>query len=60
MVPLAWMIMFLQTYFIRYVFTWFFVMQSEAEKTNNALTQILDNLPDAVLMMEAEGLTYCN
>ena len=35
-------------------------MQKEAEKTQNAMTQILDNLPDAVLMFESEDLSYCN
>ena len=35
-------------------------MQKEAEKTRNAMTQILDNLPDAVLMFESENLSYCN
>ena len=35
-------------------------MQKEAEKTQNAMTQILDNLPDAVLTFESDNLSYCN
>ena len=37
-------------------------MQMEAEKTRDSLTQILDNLPDAVIMLESteEQLEYCN
>ena len=48
--------MFLGTYSIRRVLTKFFVTQTGAEKTRDALTQILDNMPDAVLMFEAGGL----
>ena len=41
--------------------TQFFVTQKEAEKTQNAMTQILDNLPDAVLTFESDNnLSYCN
>jgi PAS domain-containing protein len=36
------------------------VLQVGAETTRDAVLQILDNLPDAVLMLEAERLTYCN
>jgi hypothetical protein len=32
--------------------TWFFMLKKEAEQTRDALIQILDNLPDAVLMLE--------
>jgi len=32
----------------------------EAEKTRDSLTQILDNMPDAVLMLESQQLQYCN
>jgi len=32
----------------------------EAEKTRDALTQVLDNLPDAVLMLDSGKLVYCN
>ena len=46
------MIMLLQTYFIRHVLIKFFVLQTEAEMTSETLTQILDNLPDAVMMFE--------
>jgi hypothetical protein len=35
-------------------------MQSGAEKTRDALTEVLDNLPDGVLMLEKTALTYCN
>lgn len=35
-------------------------MQAKAEKTRDSLLQILDNLPDAVLMLEAGQLSYCN
>ena len=59
-VTLWWSILFLQTYFTRRILTQIFVMQCEAEKTRDALTQILDNLPDAVLMLESDKLCYCN
>jgi nitrogen-specific signal transduction histidine kinase len=52
--------MFFVAYFIRLVLTQFFVMQTGAEKTRDALTQVLDNLPDAVLMLDSEKLEYCN
>ena len=48
-----WMIIFCIVYFIRVVLTQFFVTQVEAEKTRDALTQILNNLPNAVLMLES-------
>ena len=51
---------FLLTYFIRRDLTETFVLQKEAEKTRDALTKVLDNLPDAVLMLESEKLSYCN
>jgi hypothetical protein len=50
-IPTEWLVMFILTYFIRRTLTQFFVAQSQAEKTQEALTQILDNLPDAVLML---------
>ena len=59
-IPMWWVLMFLSTYFTRNTLTQFFVMQMEAEKTRDALTQILDNLPDAVLMLESGHLSYCN
>ena len=46
--------MLIQTYFIRHVLIKFFVLQTEAEMTSETLTQILDNLPDAVMMFETE------
>jgi len=52
--------MFLATYSVRSMLTEFFVTQKGAEKTRDALTQTLDNLPDAVLMFEMENLSYCN
>jgi hypothetical protein len=52
--------MFLATYSLRRVLTKFFVTQAGAEKTRDAVTQILDNLPDAVLMFESDSLSYCN
>jgi hypothetical protein len=52
--------MFITTYFTRRVLTQFFVMQMEAENTTKAYTQLLDNLPDAVLMLESNQLSYCN
>ena len=52
--------MFLSDYFLRYWFTTFFVKQIEAEKTSDSLDKILDNLPDAVLMLESSELSYCN
>ena len=42
------------------MFTVFFVKQIEAEKTSDSLDKILDNLPDAVLMLESSELSYCN
>ena len=36
------------------------MMQTQAEKTRDALTQVLDNLPDGVLMFENKQLSYCN
>jgi len=59
-IPMWWTLMLTQTYFNRSVMTKFFVMQTEAESTRDALTQILDNLPDAVLTLEAGNLCYCN
>ena len=59
-IPMWLTLMFLQTYFVRYILTSFFVMQCEAEKTSSALTQVLENLPSAVLMLEEEKLSYCN
>jgi nitrogen-specific signal transduction histidine kinase len=52
--------MFLLSYSIRRVMTQFFMMQMEAEKTRDSVTQILDNLPDAVIMLESNKLQYCN
>jgi len=48
-----WFFIFGAVYFLRKVLTQFFLMHVEAEKTSNALTQILDNLPEAVLMLES-------
>ena len=59
-IPMWWVLMFLATWFTRNTLTQFFVMQMEAEKTRDSLTQILDNLPDAVLMLESGHLSYCN
>jgi len=53
-IPVWIILMLVQTYFVRYTLTSFFVLQNEAEKTRDALIQILDNLPDAVLMLEAD------
>jgi len=53
-------LMFLATYSLRSILTEFFVTKKGAEKTRDALTQTLDNLPDAVLMYEENDLTYCN
>jgi hypothetical protein len=60
LIPVYWILMFLSTYFIRRVLTQFFVMQSQAAKTRDALTHVLDNLPDGVLMFEKSQLIYCN
>lgn len=51
-VPTWVTLMFLSSYFIRRVLTEFFVLQTQAEKTREALTLILDNMPDGVLMLE--------
>jgi hypothetical protein len=48
-----WFFIFGAVYSLRKVLTQFFLMHVEAEKTSNALTQILDNLPEAVLMLES-------
>jgi hypothetical protein len=53
-IPVWIILMLVQTYFVRYTLTSFFVLQNKAEKTRDALIQILDNLPDAVLMLEAD------
>ena len=61
LIIVTWSIlMFLATYSLRSVLTEFFVTKKGAEKTRDALTQTLDNLPDAVLMYEENDLTYCN
>jgi hypothetical protein len=59
-VPMWLFLMFHSTYYLRHTLTKFFLMQTEAEKTRDALIQILDNLPDAVLMLESSQLSYCN
>jgi hypothetical protein len=59
-VSMWWTLMFMVAYFMRRGLTEFFVMQTEAEKTRDSLTQILENLPDAVIMLEADSLEYCN
>ena len=53
-IPVWITLILVQTYYIRYTLTSFFVLQKAAEKTRDALIQILDNLPDAVLMLEAD------
>jgi len=41
--------------------TLFFLKEKEAEKTASALRQVHDNLPDAVIMLEADSsVSYCN
>lgn len=50
----------LAIYFLRNALTKFFNMQTEAEKTRDSMIQTLDNLPDAVLMLEDNKLSYCN
>ena len=59
-IPMWWLLMFMVAYFMRRVLTQFFVMQNEAEQTRDSLTLVLENLPDAVLMLEADHLSYCN
>jgi hypothetical protein len=54
------MLMLFSTYFMRRVLTMMFIKQMEAEKTGKTLTKILDNLPDAVLMLNDNQLCYCN
>jgi PAS domain-containing protein len=53
-------LMTVSTYSMRRMLTKFFLMNTDAEKTRDALTLILDNLPDAVLMLDAGKLCYCN
>ena len=36
------------------------MIQIEAENMGETLIQVLDNLPDAVLMLENNKLSYCN
>lgn len=60
-VVIQWVtLMFLSSYSFRRVLTQFFLLQTEAEKTRDSLTQILNNLPDAVIMIEGDQLQYCN
>jgi len=59
-IPIYWMLMLLATYFIKRVLIEFFLLQSKAENTRDALTKVLDNLPDGVLMLEDDQLSYCN
>lgn len=50
---LGWIfLMSISTYSLRRMLVKFFLMQTEAEQTRDALTLILDNLPDAVLMID--------
>ena len=58
--PAWWVLMFISTYSTRRVLTQFFVTQTDAEKTRDVLTAILDNLPDAVLISDEGKLSYCN
>jgi succinate dehydrogenase/fumarate reductase cytochrome b subunit len=61
LIIIIWVVlMFLATYSVRHVLTEFYVTKKGAEKTRDALTQTLDNLPDAVLMFEMDDLSYCN
>ena len=55
-VPFWMVLMFLSSYSIRRLITQLFCMQKEAEATRDSLRQILDNLPDAVIMLESEQL----
>ena len=55
-VPSMTVLMFFSSYSIRRTVTKMFFMQTEAEKTRDSLTQILDNLPDAVIMLESNDL----
>ena len=59
-IPMYCMMMLTSTYFMKWVLIKCFMMQSKAEKTSDALTQVLDNLPDGVLMFENHQLSYCN
>ena len=52
--PIYWMMMLVCTYFMKRILIQFFLLQSAAEKTSAALTEVLDNLPDAVLMFEKD------
>ena len=52
--PMWWMAILCIVYFIRALLTKFFVTQVEAEKTRDAMTQIFNNLPNAVLMLESD------
>lgn len=59
--PMYIIMMVLVAYFVRKVLTQFFVLEMDAQKTTDSLSQILDNLPDAVLMLEpSNSLSYCN
>jgi Na+-transporting methylmalonyl-CoA/oxaloacetate decarboxylase gamma subunit len=40
-------------YNMRRILTEFFVIEIEAEQNRDSLEEILDNLPDAVLMLES-------
>jgi hypothetical protein len=59
-IPMWWAIVLYSVYFTKNVLIHFFVKNVEAEKTRDSLTQILDNMPDAVLILEKGTLSYCN
>ena len=53
-IPMWYTVILWAVYTTRLLLIEFFIMQVEAEKTRDALTKILDNLPDAVLMLESD------
>jgi len=59
-IPMWWAVVLFGVYFSKNVLILFFVKNLEAEKTRDSLTQILDNMPDAVLILEEGTLSYCN
>ena len=54
---IAWVIMtifssFLLSYFLRWIMTKAFLLQTQAEESRDSLNSIFDSLPEAVLVLE--------
>ena len=51
-IPMWYAVVGFGVYFTKNILIHFYVKNVEAEKTRDSLTQILDNMPDAVLILE--------